>query len=177
MSPLLLIVIAVVVLLAALLAFGATRPATFRVQRTTSIQAPPEKIYPLINDFHNWGSWSPYEKLDPTMAKTYSGAASGKGAVYEWEGNNKAGKGRMETIGTSLLSKITIKLDFQKPFEGHNVSEFALDPRGGSTSVTWAMYGPNSLMAKVMSVFMSMDRLLGKEFENRLVNLKTIAEK
>jgi hypothetical protein len=177
MSLMLIVVIAVAVLLAALLALAATRPASFRIQRTTSIQAPPEKIYPLIHDFHNWGMWSPYEKLDPTMAKTYSGAANGQGAVYEWVGNSKAGTGRMEIIGASPPSKITIKLDFLKPFEGHNVSEFALDPRGGATNVTWSMYGPNSFMAKVMSIFMSMDRLLGKEFENGLANLKAVAEK
>lgn len=111
------------------------------------------------------------------MRKTYTGAANGKGAVYEWEGNNKAGKGRMEITNTSLPSKITIKLDFLKPFEGHNISEFALDAKGDSTNVTWSMHGPNSYMAKVMSVFVSMDRLLGKEFENGLSNLKGAAEK
>ena len=171
------VIIAVVVLLAALLALAATKPATFRVQRATSIQAPPEKIFPLISDFHNWASWSPYEKLDPAMRKTYGGAANGKGAVYEWEGNSKAGKGRMEITDTSLPSKITIKLDFFKPFEGHNTAEFALDAKGDSTTVTWAVHGPNSYIAKVMSIFLSMDSLLGKEFENGLASLKTVAEK
>jgi hypothetical protein len=177
MSLLWIIVIAIVVLVAALLALAATRPATFRIQRATIIQAPPDKIYPFINDFHNWVHWSPYEKLDPTMRKSYTGAASGKGAVYEWEGNSKAGKGRMEITDTSTPSRVVIKLDFLKPFEGHNISEFALDGKGNSTQVTWAMHGPNSYMAKMMSIFMSMDQLLGKEFENGLANLKAAAEK
>ena len=104
-------------------------------------------------------------------------SAGGKGAVYEWEGNSKAGKGRMEITDTSVPSRVVIKLDFLKPFEGHNISEFALDGKGNSTQVTWAMYGPNSFMAKMMSIFMSMDQLLGKEFENGLANLKAAAEK
>ena len=110
------------------------------------------------------------------MKKTYTGPAKGKGAVYEWEGNSKAGKGRME-ITETLPLKIVIKLDFMKPFEGHNVAEFLLDGQGDSTTVTWAMHGSNSYMAKMMSVFLSMDRLLGKEFENGLASLKTAAEK
>jgi hypothetical protein len=171
MSLLLIVLIALFVLLAALLALAASKPATFSIQRAIGIQAPPEKIYPLINDFHNWLAWSPYETLDPAMTKTYSGAANGRGAVYEWD------TGRMEIAETSAPSKITIKLDFLKPFEGHNIAEFTLDAKGGATNVTWAMHGPNSFMAKVMSVFVTMDRLLGKEFENGLANLKTVAEK
>jgi uncharacterized protein YndB with AHSA1/START domain len=137
--------IAVVVLLAALLVFAATKPDTFRVQRATSIKAPPEKIFALINDFHSWGTWSPYEKIDPTMKRTHSGAANGKGAAYEWEGNSKVGKGRMEVTDTSPSSKITIKLDFVKPIEGHNTAEFTLEARGDSTNVTWVMHGPKSI--------------------------------
>ena len=177
MSLLVIVVVVVVVVVAVLLVLAATKPDTFHVQRANSIKAAPEKIYPFINDFHNWSYWSPYEKLDPTMRKTYTGAANGKGAVYGWEGNNKAGKGRMEITDTSLPSKITIKLDFVKPFEGHNIAEFVLEAKGGSTTVTWAMHGPNSYLGKLMSVFISMDRLLGKEFENGLANLKAVAEK
>jgi uncharacterized protein YndB with AHSA1/START domain len=170
------IAIAVVVLLAALLAFAATKPDTFRIQRTTSIQAPPEKVFALLNDFHTWSSWSPWEKLDPTMKRAYSGSASGEGAVYEWEGNSKVGKGRMEIADASSPSQLTIKLDFLKPFEAHNVAEFTLVPKGGSTDVTWTMHGPNLYISKVMSVFMSMDKMIGKDFETGLANLKTIAE-
>lgn len=171
------IAIAIVVLIAGLLAYAATRPDTFRVERTVSIQAPPEKIFPLINDFHSWGSWSPYEKLDPTMKKTYSGAESGQGAVYEWAGNNKAGSGRMEIVETMPPSQVQIKLDFSKPFEAHNTTEFTLEPQGNATNVTWAMHGPSPFMTKVMSIFMSMDSLVGKDFETGLANLKALAER
>jgi uncharacterized protein YndB with AHSA1/START domain len=171
------IAIVVVVLLAALLLFATTKPDTFRVQRTATIQAPPEKVFALINDFHDWGSWSPWEKLDPAMKRTYSGAANGKGAAYAWEGNSKVGAGRMEITDTSAPSKVTIQLDFIKPFEGHNVAEFTLEPQGGSTKVTWAMYGPSPYITKVMCVFISMDSMIGKDFEAGLANLKTVAEK
>jgi uncharacterized protein YndB with AHSA1/START domain len=147
------IAIVVVVLLAALLVYAATRPDTFRVQRSASIKAPPEKLFPLINDLHSWGSWSPWEKMDPAMKRTHSGAAYGKGAVYEWEGNNKVGKGRMEITETSPPSKVVIKLDFVKPFEAHNIAEFTLEPQGDSTNVTWAMHGPNPYIAKVIHIF------------------------
>jgi carbon monoxide dehydrogenase subunit G len=170
------IAIAVVVLVAAVLLFAATRPDNFSVQRTTSIKAPPEKIFALINDLHRWGSWSPWEKMDPEMKRTYSGAASGKGAVYAWQGNSKVGGGRMEISDTSPPSKITIRLDFVKPIEGHNTAEFTLEPKGDFTNVTWTMYGPTSYIAKVMGIFVSMDKMIGKEFETGLANLKTVAE-
>jgi hypothetical protein len=168
------IAIVVVVLIAALLGFAATKPDTFRVQRAASIKAPPEKIFALINDFNSWGSWSPYEKKDPTMKRTLSGTANGKGAVYEWDGNKEIGKGITES---SLPSKVTIKLDFVKPFEAHNIVEFTMEPKGDSTNVTWAMHGSNSYLAKIMSIFFSMDRMVGKDFETGLANLKTVAEK
>jgi len=165
------------ILLAAILGFAATKPATFRVERAKSIQAPPDKIFELINDFHRWASWSPYEKLDPAMKKTFTGAPSGKGAVYAWAGNGKAGEGRMEITDTSPSSKVTIKLDFLRPFEGHNIAEFTLEPKGGSTNVTWAIHGPQPYILKVMTTFFSMDNMLGKDFEAGLDNLKAIAEK
>ena len=174
------IVIAVVVLLvvplAAILVFAATKPDTFRVQRAASIQAPPERIFPLINDFHRWGSWSPYEKLDPAMKRTYSGTTNGKGAVYEWDSDGKAGRGRMEITDTSAPSKVAIKLDFFKPFESHNMVEFTIEPKGDSTNVTWAMHGPNLYIGKVMSIFFNMDNMIGKDFETGLANIKALAE-
>jgi hypothetical protein len=173
-----LVVVAVlVVALAAVLALAASKPDAFRIQRTASIKAPPEKIFPLINDFHNWGSWSPWEKLDPAMHKTHSGAVNGQGAVYEWEGNKQVGKGRMEITEVAPSSKVTIKLDFFKPFEAHNTAEFALAAQGDATNVTWAMLGQQPFMFKVMSVFMSMDKMIGKDFETGLANMKGIAEK
>lgn len=165
------------ILIAALLGFAATKPDTFRVQRTTSIQAPPERVFALIDDFRKWGSWSPYEKLDPTMRRTHSGAASGRGAVYEWAGKGKSGEGRMEITDTVPPSRVTIKLDFFKPFEGHNIAEFTLEAQGDGTDVTWAVYGPQSYFAKVMTIFVSMDSLIGKEFETGLASLKAVTEK
>jgi hypothetical protein len=170
------IAIIAIALLAAVLAFAATKPDSFRVERATRIEAPLEKIFPLINDFRSWGSWSPYEKLDPVMKRTHSGPPNGNGAVYEWEGNNKAGQGRMEITESYPPSRITIKLDFIKPFQGHNIAEFTLGARGDSTIVTWAMYGSDPYIAKVVTLFFSRDRLVGTQFEMGLANLKTIAE-
>ena len=171
------IAIVVVVLIAAVLGMAATKPDTFRVQRATSIKAPPEKVFALINDFHNWGQWSPWEKLDPALNRTYSGPASGKGAVYEWTGNSKVGAGRMEITEPTPSSKILIKLDFIKPFEGHNMADFTLEPQGDTTNLSWAMYGPTPFVSKVMQVFINMDSLIGKDFEAGLANLKAAAEK
>jgi carbon monoxide dehydrogenase subunit G len=147
------------------------------VQRSTSIKAPPGKIFPFINDFQNWAAWSPYEKLDPQMKRSRSGAASGKGSVYEWEGNSKVGKGRMEIADMSAPSLVRINLDFVRPFEAHNIAEFTLDPKGESTNVTWAMHGPAPYVSKLMGLFFSMDRMIGKDFETGLANLKSLAEK
>jgi uncharacterized protein YndB with AHSA1/START domain len=171
------ILIALAVLIAAVLGLAVTKPDTFRVQRAVTIKAPPEKIFAVINDFHNWTSWSPWEKLDPAMKRTHSGAASGKGAIYEWQGNSKVGEGRMEILDTTAPSKIAIKLDFIKPFEGHNTAEYTLVPQGEMTNVTWAMYGPTPFISKLMQVFISFDKMIGKDFEEGLANLKAVAEK
>ncbi len=168
----------VVGLLAAFVSYGRSRswlPDTFRVHRAKSIQAPPEEIAALIHDFRAWRSWSPYEKLDPAMNRTYSGADRGQGAVYEWASKGKAGAGRMQITHTSA-SNITIKLDFLKPFEGHHIAEFTLEPQGDSTNVTWAMHGPQALFCKLMSIFFNMDKMVGKDFESGLANMKAIAE-
>lgn len=171
------IIIVLVALVAAILIYGATRPATFRVQRGATINAAPQSLFPLINDFHNWPSWSPWEKLDPAMKKSISGAASGKGSVYEWEGNSKAGKGRMEITDAVEPRKVNIKLDFEKPFRSSNVTEFTLVPEGSGTNVTWTMDGPSPFMMRVMGVFMNMDKMVGKDFEAGLASIKAIAEK
>ena len=168
------IALVLVALAAAVLGYAATRPDTFRVQRTTTIDAPPERVHALIHDFRAWGAWSPYEKLDPDMKRSHSGAAAGTGAVYAWDGE-KAGAGRMEITGTTP-SRIAIRLDFAKPFEAHNTAEFTLEPRGVSTRVTWAMHGPNHFVGKVMGIFVDMDRLVGKDFEAGLAALKAAAE-
>jgi Polyketide cyclase / dehydrase and lipid transport len=165
------------VLIAGLLVFAATKANTFRVERAIRIQAPPAAIFAFIEDFRNWPAWSPYEKLDPAMRKTYSGAPAGTGAAYEWSGNNKAGAGRMAITSTLPASNVTIKLDFSRPFEGHNTAEFNLVPEGGATKVTWSVYGPQAYVAKIMTIFVSMETLVGKEFESGLASLKTVAEK
>lgn len=166
-----------VILVAAVLLYAATKPDTFRVQRTTTIKAPPEKIFAFLDDLHRHSAWSPWEKKDPAMKRSYSGAAKGKGAVYEWDGNREIGKGRMEIVDISAPSRITMKLDFIKPFEAHNTAEFVLDAKGDGTEVTWAIHGPSPYMSKVMSTFVSMDRMIGKEFETGLANLKALAER
>jgi uncharacterized protein YndB with AHSA1/START domain len=174
------IAIAIVLLLAA------TKPDTFRVRRAAAVNASPERVFPLINDFHQWASWSPWEGKDPSMKRSYSGAASGKGAVYGWEGNKNVGTGRMEILESQILerswpAKIVIKLDFLKPFEAHNTAEFTLLPQGEGTNVVtnvvWEMYGPAPFMSKMMQVFMNMDSMIGKDFEAGLANLKRLTEK
>jgi carbon monoxide dehydrogenase subunit G len=169
--------IVAVVLLAALFIYAATKPDVFRVQRAASIKAPPEKIFPFVNDLHRFGAWSPYEKKDPAMKRTFSGPESGSGAVYEWDGDKNVGQGRMEISETSPPSRVTIRLDFLRPFEAHNMVEFTLVPKGDATDVTWAMQGPVPYVAKIMHVFFDMDSMVGKDFEAGLANLKSITEK
>ena len=171
------IAIALVVVVAAILIFATTKPDSFRVERTANIKAPPEKIYPLIDDYRRWTSWSPWENKDPAMKRTYSGAASGKGSVYEWEGNKDIGQGRMEIAEETPPSHIVIAMHFIKPFDSYSTAEFMLQPKGETTDVTWAMHGPSAYITKVIGVFMSMDTMIGKEFETGLANLKTVAER
>ena len=160
-----------------LLLFATTRPDTFRVERSIAVKAEPAKVYALLNDFHAFGSWSPWEKLDPKMKTHHSGAASGPGAVYTWEGNDDVGAGRMEILKAEPDTRVIVKLDFLKPFEGHNTSEYTLASAAGTTTVTWAMYGPSPFISKLMGVFVSMDSMIGKDFERGLSNLKVQAEK
>ena len=171
------IVAVIFIIVISILGFSATKPDTFKIQRTAMIKASPEKIFPYINDLHQWGAWSPWEGLDPALKKTFSGTPSGKGAIYEWDGNDKVGKGRMEIEETVPSSKILIKLDFFEPFNAHNKAEFSLQPQGKETLVSWTMYGPNPYISKVMSTFVSMDDMVGKDFETGLANLKSITER
>lgn len=161
--------------IAGVLGYAATRPASFRIERSATIAAPAERILPLIEDFHRWQGWSPYEKLDPQMKKTFAGAASGRGAVYSWEGK-KAGIGRMEITDLSPR-RVVIKLDFEKPFRASNTAEFILQPAGGSTSVTWAMHGAQPFINKLVGVFIDLDQMVGKDFAAGLAGLKALAER
>lgn len=160
----------------ALLVVAAMQPDTFRIQRSIVIKAPPEKVQPLIADFKAWGAWSPWEKKDPAMKRTFGGAERGQGATYAWEGNKEVGSGKMEILDAQPL-KVTIKLMFLKPFEATNTAEFTLAPEGDGTKVTWAMFGPANFLQKVMCVFMDMDKMVGPDFESGLAALKAAAEK
>ena len=171
------IAVVIAIAIAVVLILALSKPDIFRIQRVATIKAPAESIFALINDFHRWGSWSPWESKDPAMKRTFSGAESGKGAVYAWDGNKNVGSGRMEILDTSVPSKITIKLDFFKPFEGHNTAEFTMLPQGDGTHVTWLMHGPANFMSRLIQVFMNLDNMIGRDFEAGLANLKTITEK
>jgi uncharacterized protein YndB with AHSA1/START domain len=171
------VIIVVAVLIAGVLVVAALRPDDFSVQRSASIKAPPDRIYPMLVDFRQWPSWSPWEKLDPTMTRTLGGAASGPGASYAWSGSGKVGAGRMEILDATAPAKVSIKLDFIKPFEGHNVTDFTLVPKGEQTEVTWLMHGPAPFVSKLMGLFVDMDKMIGKDFEAGLANLKAASEK
>jgi hypothetical protein len=171
------VVLAVLVVgLLAVLGLAATKPDTFSVQRSASIKAPPEKISGVLSDFRAWDAWSPWEKVDPKMKRTYSGEPKGKGAKYAWAGNSEVGEGSM-TITEAQPSRVALDLDFVKPFEGHNKVVFALAPKGEATEVTWTMNGPSPYITKVIQVFCDMDGMIGKQFEAGLADLKAVAEK
>ncbi len=163
--------------IAGVLIYAATRPDSFRVERSIAIQSPPDKVFGLINDLGAWQAWSPYEAKDPNMKRTLGATTRGQGAVYEWDGDRNVGQGRMEIIESVPSSRIAIKLDFLKPFEAHNTAEFTLASPGDDTRVTWAIFGPMPFASKVMSLFFSMDQMIGKDFEVGLANLKALAEK
>jgi uncharacterized protein YndB with AHSA1/START domain len=171
------IAIVLALLIAAVLIFAAMKPDSFRIERSVAIKAPPEKVFALINDFHQWEAWSPWEKIDPALQRTYGGAASGKGAVYEWSGNKDIGKGRMEIVEATPPSKVSLKLDFITPFEAHNMVDFTLASQGDMTTVTQAMYGPSPYMSKLMTIFFSMEKMVGEKYEEGLANLKSLSEK
>lgn len=166
-----LIGIAALVLIAVLLV-AAAKPGMFRVQRAVRIDASAERLFAVINDFHGWGSWSPYERLDPFMRRTFSEPARGRGAVYAWESRGKLGVGRMQIVESSAPSRVVIRLDFAKPFTSRNIVEFTLSSADGVTQVTWSMRGRRSYLGR----FLNMDRLMGKDFERGLASLKAIAE-
>lgn len=169
-------ILAIVVLaVLAVLMIAAMKPDTFTVVRESQINAPPDKVHSLINDFHEWTKWSPWEKMDANLTRTYSGSSSGRGAAYDWSGNKKVGQGRMDITATAP-SRIDIDLHFMKPFEARNKTVFSLTPRDGGTQVRWEMNGTSPFMFKVMSLFTNMDQMIGKDFEAGLANMKAAAE-
>lgn len=171
------ILFVVLLLLVAVLFYASTKPDTFRVQRSIGIEAMPETIFPLIADLHKMQTWSAWEKVDPKMKRSFSGADQGLGAVYEWEGNKEIGQGRMEIIESSPPARITIKMDFIKPFQARNTLEFILQAESDSTRVTEAIFGPSPYVSKLMSLVCSMDKMIGGKFEESLAALKTLAER
>lgn len=158
-----------------LLIYAWFKPAKFRVERSISIAAPPQAIHPQIANFRKWSAWSPWEALDPHMIRTYKGPEEGVGAGYAWEGR-KAGSGNMLITRSDPENGISLDLNFTKPFKASNITDIILAPDNGDTRVTWAMHGPHPYMMRVMSVFFSMDRMVGKDFEKGLANLKSLTE-
>ncbi len=160
---------------AGLLVVIAFQPATFHIERSIAVAAPPTAAFAQVNDFHAWGKWSPWEKLDPGMKRTYEGPSSGVGAKYAWVGSKEVGEGRM-TIEQSDPSRIAIKLEFLKPFAATNIATFSFAPANQGTKVTWAMDGKNDFMGKAFHLFMDMETMIGPDFEKGLADLKTAAE-
>ncbi len=165
------IALAVVVIVLALAAVIALRPADFRIVRSRTLAAPPEVVYAYVNDFHHWPEWSPWEKLDPSMKRELSGATAGPGAVYYWNGNSQVGEGRMTITDSEPARSVTMRLEFLKPFAATNTAQYDFRPAGTGTEVTWAMAGHNNFMAKAFDLFMNMDKMVGPDFERGLANL------
>ena len=165
------ILIGLLVIIAAILITASTKPNTVRYERSIVVHAPPERILPHLVDFHKWATWSPWEKVDPGMKRDYSGAASGRGARYAWNGNGKAGEGSMEVMEVTS-NAVNVDLRFIKPFKNECNVWFSCVPEGANTRLSWTMEGPNLFMGKVMSLFINMDKLIGKDFESGLVEVK-----
>jgi uncharacterized protein YndB with AHSA1/START domain len=170
------ILIGIAAVIVVLVVVVATQPSTFHIERSITIAAPPESAFAQVNDFHAWAAWSPWEKMDPQMKRTFEGAPSGTGAIYAWSGNDKVGEGRMTIEKSDKPAQIAIKLEFLKPWTATNTATFTFAPATGSTKVTWAMDGQNNFGAKAASLFMNMDKMVGDDFERGLTALKSIAE-
>jgi len=154
----------------------ATRPADFRVARTLAFAAPPDAVFPHVNELQQWEAWNPWGKVDPNMKLTYAGPASGVGASYAWVGNNEVGEGRSTITEVRANELVQLKLEFFKPMAGVCVAEFTFKPQGSQTEVTWAMTGKHNFIARAMCLFMNMDKMIGGQFEKGLADLKAIVE-
>lgn len=163
-------------LVVVLVAVVATRPDSFRVERSLEIGAPAAAVFPLVNDFHKWQGWSPWDQLDPGMKRTFEGAPAGSGAVYSWTGNDKVGAGRMTILDSQPDQRVAIKLEFIKPFESSSDTRFTLTPSGSGTKLTWSMEGKSNFMTKAYSLFVDMDKMVGADFERGLASIKGLAE-
>jgi uncharacterized protein YndB with AHSA1/START domain len=164
---------------AGILIYAATLPNDFSVSRSVAINAPPEKIFPLINDndLKSFNEWNPFAKQDPTIVITYDGPQSGKGAGYSWDSKGKAGKGSSGITNTSPPSRVNMRLDMEKPMEGHPNITFTLEPKGKATEVSWTMAGPYPYINRIFGTIFNMDKIIGGTFASGLSDLKTLAEK
>jgi carbon monoxide dehydrogenase subunit G len=171
------LLIIAVAIVAAILIFAATRPASIRVERSVRISAPPEKIFPLINDFHYWDGWAPQDREDSTMKRSYRGPEKGMGAVSDWVSKGSAGRGSMSVTESVAPTKVMVRADWTKPFQLTNVNEFTLEPAGDTTKVVWTFQGANVFPMKLMGVFANMDNVMGKHLETGLLSLKEAAER
>ncbi len=170
------ILIVLVVIVAGFAGYVATRPSAFRYERSTQINAPAEIVFGLVSDLHQWEKWSPWEKLDPQMKRTFAGPVAGQGASYAWAGNKDVGEGRMTITEAKAPTNLVFKLEFLKPMEMTNTARFGFDQKGDVTTVTWAMEGNNNFVGKAFSTFVDMDKMIGSDFEKGLKALKEIAE-
>jgi uncharacterized protein YndB with AHSA1/START domain len=170
------ILLGILVVIVGILLYALTKPDSFRVERSTTINASPQRVFSLIDNFHEWTKWSPWEKMDPAMQRSYSGSESGVGAAYAWKGNDAVGQGSMTITQATVPTHLGVQLDFIAPMETTNRVEFTVTPRGETTQVLWAMHGENNYLSKLMQVFVSMDSMLGKDFEAGLADLKAAAE-
>lgn len=168
--------IALLIVVIAFCALVATRPAQFHVERTATIAVTPAVVFPLIDDFHRWREWSPWEKLDPAMKRDYSGPASGPGSTYEWAGNQDVGRGSMRITESQAPERVVIALEFKEPWQASNTAIFSIAPAPGGATVTWGMDGHSNFVFKAISMFMDMDSLVGKDFDEGLTNLARVAQ-
>ncbi len=170
--------LAVGILIAAVLVYAAFQPNTFLISRSVIMNAAPEKIYPYMSDFHKGELWTPYEKRDPSMKRTFSGSENGKGAVYEFAGDKKkVGSGRLEIIDAIPPTKVVLTLDLIEPMKGHNIVEYSIEPQSRGTKVTWSMRGTNNYLSKLICTFINVDKMVGGDFEAGLANLNALVEK
>jgi hypothetical protein len=170
------ILLVLLVVVVGFLAYVATRPDEFRVERSATIAAPASAVYPQIADFRAWEAWSPWEKLDPAMKREFGGAAGEPGSTYSWVGNSDVGSGKMTLVEAAPSSKVGIRLEFIEPFASTSTTTFALAPEGDGTRVTWTMDGRHNFVSKAMCVFMDMDKMVGGDFEKGLASLKSVGE-
>ena len=170
------ILIAVAVVISAFLVVVARQPSDFKISRTASIAASPARVFAQVNDFHRWANWSPWEKMDPDMKKTFEGPSAGPGAVSSWSGNSKVGEGKMTLLQSKAPELIQIQLDFLKLMKATNLVEFTFKREGHGTLATWSMSGKNNFMSKAFCLFMDMDKMVGGDFEKGLAALKSVAE-